>query len=46
MTDDLWNDDAGWHHQQELEAQRFEEYQKLIALFFMLISMEVSHEAI
>jgi hypothetical protein len=45
MSDDLWNDDCWWH-QQDLEMQQYEEHQKLIALFFILLSMEVSHETI
>jgi hypothetical protein len=40
------HDDAGWHQQQLEERQQFEAYQQLIALFFILLSMEVSDEAI
>lgn len=39
------NDDFWWH-QQDLEMQQYEQYQQLIALFFILLSMEVSRETI
>lgn len=40
------DDDAGWYQQQLEERQQFEAHQQLIALFFILISMEVCDETI